>query len=88
MNKRDLKRINQIKTREQKATKGNWKIEKYYMDEPYDEFIESACIVSGGYTITANNWSNPKEDDLEFIANARKDIPFLLNLIDKLLQCE
>jgi len=45
----------------------------------YEEFIESAAVVADVYTdvytITRNNWSNPVEADLEFIAQARTGWP-------------
>ena len=78
------KRIKEIKERVEKATPGTWKVEKYYHDEPYEKYIKSAAIVCRNGTITRNDWSNPVETDLDFIAHARKDIPYLLKIIDKL----
>ena len=77
MNKKDIKRISEIKARAKNATPGKWKVEKYYHDEPYEEFIKSAAVVVRNNTITRNDWSNPVEADLDFIANARQDIPYL-----------
>lgn len=78
------KRLEAIKKRAKNATAGTWRVEKYYHEPPYEKYIKSAAIVSNGYTITRNNWSNPLEDDLEFIAHARKDIPYLIAEIEKL----
>ena len=80
------KRIKAIKERVEKATPGKWKVEIYYHDEPYEEFIKSAAIVCRNRTITRNDWSNPVMADLEFIANARQDIPYLLKKIEELEQ--
>lgn len=80
------KRINQIKERVEKATPGRWKVEKVYHEEPYEEFIKSAAIVCRNRIITRNDWSNPVMADLEFIANARQDIPYLLKKIEELEQ--
>lgn len=75
-------RIAEIEKRAQTATRGPWEVEKYYHDEPYDEYIKSAAIIvhkdESNYTITRNDWSNPLEADLNFIAHAREDIPYLL----------
>lgn len=78
------KKIKEIQERVEKATPGRWKVEKYYHDEPYEKYIKSAAIVCGKGTITRNDWSNPLETDLEFIAHARQDIPYLLKIIDEL----
>lgn len=86
MNKQDIKRINKIKERANRATPGKWRVKKYYHDEPYEEYIKSAAVVTRHSTITRNDWSNPVEADLEFIANARQDIPYLLDKIDELLE--
>lgn len=85
MDKKDIKRIREIKERAEKATPGKWKVEKYYHDEPYEEFIKSAVIVCRNRTITRNDWSNPVMADLEFLANARQDIPYLLAKIEELV---
>ena len=85
MEKKDIKRIREIKERAEKATPGKWKVEKYYHDEPYEEYIKSAAVVVRNRTITRNDWSNPVEDDLVFIANARQDIPYLLAKIEELV---
>lgn len=77
-------RINQIRERVEKATVGKWKVEKIYDEEPYEKYIKSAAIVCNGYMVTRNNWSNPVMADLEFIANAREDIPYLLDKISEL----
>lgn len=85
MDKKDIKRIKEIKERAEKATPGKWRVEKYYHDEHgYEEFIKWAAVVVKNYTITRNDWSNPAMTDLEFIANARQDIPYLLEKIDEL----
>lgn len=80
----DNKKIKEIKKRVEKATPGTWKVEKYYHDEPYEKYIKSAAIVCRNSTITRNDWSNPLESDLEFIAHARRDVPYLLKIIDEL----
>ncbi len=84
MKKQDIKRIEKIKERADRATSGKWMVEKYYHDEPYEEYIKSAAVITGNSTITRNDWSNPVEADLDFIANARQDIPYLLDKIDEL----
>ncbi len=84
MNKQDIARIKRIKARVNKATPGKWVVEKYYHDEPYEEYIKSAAVVTKYGTITRNDWSNPVKVDLEFIANARQDIPYLLYKVDEL----
>ena len=76
-------RIAEIQQRCEAATPSPWEVEKYYHDEPYEQFIKSAAVVStyedgSKRTITRNNWSNPVVADLEFIAHAREDIPYLL----------
>ena len=76
-------RIAEIQQRCEAATPSPWEVEKYYHDEPYEQFIKSAAVVStyedgSKGTITRNNWSNPVVADLEFIAHAREDIPYLL----------
>lgn len=86
MDKKDLKRINEIRERAENATKGKWKVERFYKEEPYEEFIDKAFVVSGTSVITANDWSNPCIRDLEFIANAREDIPYLLSLLNGIYQ--
>ncbi|WP_373325652.1 DUF551 domain-containing protein [Sporomusa paucivorans] len=79
-----------IQERVDKATDGHWKVEKYYHEEPYKEFIKSAAVVTERdkegcqYTITRNNWSNPLLADLDFIVHARQDIPALLAYIEQL----
>lgn len=78
------KKIKEIEERVEKATPGTWKVEKYYHDEPYEKYIKSAAIVCRNQTITRNDWSNPAEADLEFIAHARQDIPYLLKIINEL----
>ena len=78
------KKIKEIKERVEKATPGTWKVEKYYHDEPYEKYIKSAAIVCRNQTVTRNDWSNPAEADLEFIAHARQDIPYLLKIINEL----
>ncbi|MCF6466368.1 hypothetical protein [Clostridium sp. Cult2] len=84
MDKKDIKRIREIKERVEKATPGKWRVEKYYHDEPYEEFIKWAAVVVRNETITRNDWSNPVGADLEFIAKARQDIPYLLARLDEL----
>ncbi len=78
------KKIKEIEERVEKATPGTWKVEKYYHDEPYEKYIKSAAIVCRNKAITRNDWSNPLESDLEFIAHARQDIPYLLKIINEL----
>ena len=78
------KRISQIKERIEKATPGRWKVEKIYHEEPYENYIKSAAITCNGYMVTRNDWSNPVMADLEFIAHAREDIPYLLKEIKRL----
>jgi len=78
------KKIKEIEKRVEKATPGTWKVEKYYHDEPYEKYIKSAAIVCRNKAITRNDWSNPLESDLEFIAHARQDIPYLLKIINEL----
>lgn len=78
----DEKRIDGIRERCEKATPGSWKVEKYYHDEPCEKYIKAAAIIANDgentCTVTRNDWSNPVEADLNFIAHAREDIPYLL----------
>lgn len=84
------KRIKEIRARCDSATPGPWEEEKYYHGEPYEQYIKSAAVIANkgesAYTITRNDWSNPVEADLDFIAHAREDIPYLLREIDRLRQ--
>ena len=66
------------------ATPGPWQVEKYYHEEPYEQYIKSAAVVNKDYTITRNNWSNPLEADLDFIALAREALPYWIKRAQEL----
>ena len=66
------------------ATPGPWQVEKYYHEEPYEQYIKSAAIVDEDSTITRNDWSNPLEADLDFIALAREALPYWIKRAQEL----
>ncbi len=59
------------------ATRGPWKVEKLYHEDPgFEQYIKSAAVVDEDSTIVANNWSNPLEANLDFIALSRQALPY------------
>lgn len=83
-----LKRIEEIKERLSKTTKGKWKTSGL----PYDyDCGDDACVLTDNdmyicATVVDNLCLTEKhnvDEDTIFIANAKEDIQFLLNLIDK-----
>lgn len=69
--------INAIKTRCENATKGPWKA-----------FVEGRDMICGSSFIRTNGEDiemiGATEGDYDFIANARQDIPLLLEEIERL----
>lgn len=90
-------RLQEIRAREAKATKGPWKAVQ--AGAPVNWEVDSHTGQSNGVSgavddsiVTADNfevlgsseWINVKWDDLEFMAHAREDIPSLLARISEL----
>jgi hypothetical protein len=76
-----MTKIDEIRGRVEKATLGPWEAD--YIDTNHFEIFsrnkdaERYFIVSQG---------NENGDDLDFIAHAREDIPYLLGVIDELVE--
>ncbi|KOU50535.1 hypothetical protein ADK55_18475 [Streptomyces sp. WM4235] len=72
-------RLAEIAAREQAASQGPWTVES---DHP----SLTRWVVSEGGTLSANlgYLGNNNQDDARFIAAARDDIPWLLNVIKQL----
>lgn len=77
-----LQRINEIKDRLSKARKGPW---KSYV-EGRDHQSGSSFIMVGEGDLRGDDiyLTDATEADQDFIANARQDIPFLLELIESI----
>lgn len=74
-----MKRLEEIKARADAATPGPWDTNGYTIfSTPLEEkgfYLGDICFVES----VDNN-------DLEFIAHAREDIPYLLDMLDKLAE--
>lgn len=81
-----MTRIEEIRERESKATKGPWRV-------GYNDKYITGHILSDHHKYAGNAVSDPESvcsaetltaDDAEFISHARSDIPFLLAEVERL----
>lgn len=76
------KRLQEIRERESKATAGPWvtdDVARVGVGEPYGPFL-ATCKPS------VHDWPvrQQEQDDAEFIAHAREDVPWLLSEMERL----
>lgn len=71
-------RLAEIRARAEKATLGPW---QQWFSDPTAHMIVAEARASDGFQQVAENVT---DEDAEFIAHARTDIPYLLDLVDEL----
>jgi hypothetical protein len=75
-----------IRKRLSQTTKGQWKIKNSEPNQDSRNTDWASIVTDGEEVLSSTEWLNVGFDDLEFLANAKSDIEFLLSEIDRLQQ--